>query len=146
MQVEHDLGHEILARVRRRGATEADVLVSETESFTTQVRLREIEALKGAQERRLHLRELGLRHCLRGPDGAVDDPPLPAQSDVPDPAALDDLAERATLLLPLLRILHIGFLRHGGWPSSLLHFPCSDKAPRGAGDVRDDGRAPAHGR
>jgi PmbA protein len=93
MPLEHDLGHEILARVRRRGATEADVLVSETESFTTQVRLREIEALKGAQERRLHLRVLfGTRAAatstsdlsLRALDRLVEETCAMAQATAPD--------------------------------------------------------------
>ncbi len=58
MRIEQDMVHDLLARVRDRGATAADVLLVETESSTTQVRLREIESLKSAQERRLHLRVL----------------------------------------------------------------------------------------
>jgi PmbA protein len=58
MSMARDLAHDLLAKVRRRGATEADLVIVETESSTTQVRLQEIEALKSAQERRLHLRVL----------------------------------------------------------------------------------------
>src|ERR671923_1196647 len=56
MGMERDLARDLLAKVRRQGATEADLLIVETDSSTTQVRLREIESLKSAQERRLHLR------------------------------------------------------------------------------------------
>jgi PmbA protein len=56
MGIEHELARDLLAKVHRQGATEADLLVVETDSSSTQVRLRDIESLKGAQERRLHLR------------------------------------------------------------------------------------------
>jgi PmbA protein len=56
--MERELARELLAKVRRQGATEADLLVVETDSSTTQVRLRDIESLKSARERRLHLRVL----------------------------------------------------------------------------------------
>jgi PmbA protein len=56
MGIEHELARDLLAKVGRQGATEADLLVVETDSSSTQVRLRDIESLKSAQERRLHLR------------------------------------------------------------------------------------------
>jgi PmbA protein len=56
MGMERQLAHDLLSEVRRRGATEADLLIVETDSSTTQVRLREIESVKSAQERRIHLR------------------------------------------------------------------------------------------
>src|SRR5262245_12590518 len=56
MGMERELARDLLAKVRRQGATDADLLVVETDSSTTQVRLRDIESLKSAQERRLHLR------------------------------------------------------------------------------------------
>jgi PmbA protein len=56
MGMERELARDLLAKVRRQGATEADLLVVETDSSATQVRLRDIESLKSAQERRLHLR------------------------------------------------------------------------------------------
>jgi PmbA protein len=56
MGIERELARDLLANVRRQGATEADLLIVETDSSTTQVRLRDIESLKSAQERRLHLR------------------------------------------------------------------------------------------
>jgi PmbA protein len=58
MGIERDLARDLLAKVRSRGATEADLLIVQTDSSTTQVRLQEIESLKSAQERRLHLRVL----------------------------------------------------------------------------------------
>jgi PmbA protein len=58
MGMERELAHDLLGNVRRRGATEADLLVVETDASATQVRLRDIESLKSAQERRLHLRVL----------------------------------------------------------------------------------------
>jgi PmbA protein len=56
MSIERELARDLLSKVRSRGATEADLLIVETDSSTTQVRLREIESLKSAQERRIHLR------------------------------------------------------------------------------------------
>jgi PmbA protein len=56
MGIERELAGDLLAKVRRQGATEADLLIVETDSSNTQVRLREVESLKSAQERRLHLR------------------------------------------------------------------------------------------
>jgi PmbA protein len=56
MGIERELARDLLSKVRGRGATEADLLIVETDSSTTQVRLREIESLKSAQERRIHLR------------------------------------------------------------------------------------------
>ena len=58
MGIERELAHDLLDKVRSRGATEADLLIVQTDSSTTQVRLQEIESLKSAQERRLHLRVL----------------------------------------------------------------------------------------
>lgn len=58
MGIERELARDLLAKVHSRGATEADLLIIETDSSTTQVRLREIESLKSAQERRIHLRVL----------------------------------------------------------------------------------------
>lgn len=56
MRLQQDLARDLLAKVRSRGATAADLLVVETDSSSTQVRLRDIESLKSAQERRIHLR------------------------------------------------------------------------------------------
>ncbi len=47
---------QLLALARARGATEADALFVEEESFSVQVRLGEIETLKHARERRCYLR------------------------------------------------------------------------------------------
>jgi PmbA protein len=58
MGMERELARELMTKVRRHGATEADLLVIETDSSMTQVRLRAIESLKSARERRLHLRVL----------------------------------------------------------------------------------------
>jgi PmbA protein len=56
MGIERELARDLLAKVRRQGGTETDLLIVETDSSTTQVRLREVESVKSAQERRLHLR------------------------------------------------------------------------------------------
>src|SRR5262245_7893811 len=56
MGMERELARDLLAKVRRQGATEADLLVVQSDASTTQIRLRDIESLKSAQERRLHLR------------------------------------------------------------------------------------------
>lgn len=47
---------QLLALARARGATEADALFVEEESFSVQVRLGEVETLKHAREQRCHLR------------------------------------------------------------------------------------------
>lgn len=93
MSLERDMAHELLSKVRNRGATEADLLIVETDSSTTQVRLQEIEALKSAQERRLHLRVLfGKRSAatstsdfsMRALDRLVDETCAMAQATAPD--------------------------------------------------------------
>jgi PmbA protein len=93
MGIEHELARDLLARVRRQGATEADVLVVETDSSTTQVRLREIESLKSAQERRLHLRVMFGKSAaatstsdfsLRALDRLVDETCTLARATAPD--------------------------------------------------------------
>jgi PmbA protein len=58
MGMQPELARDVLASVRHHGATEADVLVVDSDASTTQVRLRDLESLKSAQERRLHLRVL----------------------------------------------------------------------------------------
>ena len=59
------LAEELLETARRRGATDADTLVTETTSFSVVVRLGEIETLTNAQTRHLQLRLfLGERSAL----------------------------------------------------------------------------------
>ncbi len=93
MSIERDMARDLLAKVRQRGATEADLLIVETDSSTAQVRLQEIEALKSAQERRLHLRVLfGKRSAatstsdfsLRALDRLIDETCAMAQATAPD--------------------------------------------------------------
>jgi PmbA protein len=93
MSIERDMAHDLLAKARHRGATEADLLIVETDSSTTQVRLQEIESLKSAQERRLHLRVLfGKRAAttstsdfsMRALDRLVDETCTMAQATAPD--------------------------------------------------------------
>lgn len=93
MSLERDMARELLSKARNRGATEADLLVVETDSSTTQVRLQEIEALKSAQERRLHLRVLFGKHSaatstsdfsMRALDRLVDETCAMAQATAPD--------------------------------------------------------------
>jgi PmbA protein len=93
MGIERELAHDLLAQVRRRGATEADLLIVDTASSTTQVRLREIEALKSAQERRLHLRVMFGKSSaatftsdfsMRALDRLVDETCTLAQATAPD--------------------------------------------------------------
>jgi PmbA protein len=93
MGIQRELARELLAKLRSRGATEADLLIIETDSSTTQVRLREIEALKSAQERRLHLRVMfGQRSAttstsdfsMRALDRLVDETCTLAQATAPD--------------------------------------------------------------
>jgi PmbA protein len=93
MGIERELARDLLARVRRQGATEADLLIVETDSSTTQVRLREIESLKSAQERRLHLRAMFGKSAaatstsdfsMRALDRLVDETCTLARATAPD--------------------------------------------------------------
>jgi PmbA protein len=93
MGIERELARDILAKVRGRGATEADLLIVASDSSTTQVRLCEIEALKSAQERRLHLRVMfGQRSAatstsdfsMRALDRLVEETCTLAQATAPD--------------------------------------------------------------
>src|SRR5262245_38840582 len=93
MGMERELARDLLAKVRRQGATEADLLIVETDSSATQVRLRQIESLKSAQERRLHLRVMfGKRSAatstsdfsMRALDQLVDETCTLAQATAPD--------------------------------------------------------------
>jgi PmbA protein len=93
MELARQLAQDLLAKVRRRGATEADLLLLETDASTTQVRLQEIEAVKSAQERRLHLRVLfGKRAAatstsdfsLRALDRLIEETCAMAQATAPD--------------------------------------------------------------
>jgi PmbA protein len=93
MGIERELARDLLSRVRGRGATEADLLIVATDSSTTQVRLREIESLKSAQERRMHLRVM-FGHSsaatstsdfsMRALDHLVDETCTLAQATAPD--------------------------------------------------------------
>jgi PmbA protein len=93
MGIERELASDLLAKVRHQGATEADLLIVETDSSSTQVRLREIESLKSAQERRLHLRVMfGKRSAatstsdfsMRALDRLVDETCTLARATAPD--------------------------------------------------------------
>jgi PmbA protein len=50
------LAADLLAQAKAKGATEADLLILEDESFSAQVRLREVDTVKSAQGKRLGLR------------------------------------------------------------------------------------------
>src|ERR671915_2208296 len=93
MGIERELARDLLSKVRSRGATEADLLIVETDSSNTQVRLREIEALKSAQERRIHLRVMFGQSSaatstsdfsLRALDQLIDETCTLAQATAPD--------------------------------------------------------------
>jgi len=51
-----ELAVDLLARAKRRGATEADVIVADGETFSVQVRLSAVDRLTKAREKRLGLR------------------------------------------------------------------------------------------
>jgi PmbA protein len=76
-----ELANELLKSASRRGASGADVLLVEDESFSVQVRLRDVETVKNAREKRL-----GLRVCF-GPRSAST-----STSDL-SPASLDRLLD-----------------------------------------------------
>src|SRR5579884_3186429 len=51
-----DLAVNLLDRVKQRGATEADVIVADGDTFAVQVRLSKVDRLTKAREKRLGLR------------------------------------------------------------------------------------------
>src|SRR6185295_6860005 len=50
------LAADLLQQAKRRGATEADVMVADGQTFSVQVRLGEVERLTKAREKRLGIR------------------------------------------------------------------------------------------
>lgn len=56
MAIDRDLAYDLLTQAKRRGATEADLLAVEGTTFSTRVRLGDVDKLEQAQERRLGLR------------------------------------------------------------------------------------------
>jgi PmbA protein len=56
LELSQELGEEVLAMARTRGATEGDVMMAESESFFVTVRMGEIEKISQAGEKRLGLR------------------------------------------------------------------------------------------
>ena len=56
MELSQELGREILAMARARGASAGDVVMAESESFFVTVRMGEIEKISQAGEKRLGLR------------------------------------------------------------------------------------------
>jgi PmbA protein len=56
MPIDRDLAEDLLAKARRLGAMAADVMAVEGTSFSTRVRLGEVDKLEQARERRLGLR------------------------------------------------------------------------------------------
>src|SRR6266705_2815291 len=85
-RINRNLGSDLLARVKRKGATAADVVAVEGDSASVQVRLSAVDKLSKAREKRLGLRVyFGQRSA-----GA-------STSDF-TPAALDDLGETTCAL------------------------------------------------
>jgi PmbA protein len=56
MPIDRDLAEDLLAKARRLGATDADVMAVEGTTFSTRVRLGAVDKLEQARERRLGLR------------------------------------------------------------------------------------------
>ena len=54
-----ELAVDLLARAKKRGATEADVVVADGDTFDVQVRLSAVDRLTKAREKRLGLWKLG---------------------------------------------------------------------------------------
>lgn len=86
MRIDQNLTSALLAKVKRKGATAADVVAVEGDSASVQVRLGAVDKLSKAQEKRLGLRVYFGRRSA----GA-------STSDF-SPAALDDLAETTCAL------------------------------------------------
>jgi len=55
-ELSQDLAHDILARAKARGASQADVVMAESESFFVTVRVGEVEKISQSGEKRLGLR------------------------------------------------------------------------------------------
>jgi len=56
LELSQELAQDILARAKQKGATQGDVVMVESESFSVSVRLGEVEKVSQAQEKRLGLR------------------------------------------------------------------------------------------
>ena len=56
LELNQDLAHEVLEEARKRGASQGDVVMAESESFFVAVRLGEVEKISQAQEKRIGLR------------------------------------------------------------------------------------------
>src|SRR5258705_9859549 len=56
MELSQDLGRDILAIAKSKGASTGDVVMAESESFFVTVRMREVEKISQAGEKRLGLR------------------------------------------------------------------------------------------
>src|SRR5574342_45881 len=56
LELSQDLGRDILAIANTQGASQGDVVMVESDSFFVTVRLREVEKISQAQEKRLGLR------------------------------------------------------------------------------------------
>ena len=56
MDLSKELGEEVLAMAKAKGASQADVMMAESESFFVTVRMREVEKISQAGEKRLGLR------------------------------------------------------------------------------------------
>jgi PmbA protein len=86
MQIDQNLASELLAKVKRKGASAADVIAVEGDSASVQVRLSAVDKLSKAQEKRLGLRVYFGRRSA----GA-------STSDF-TPSALDELVETTCAL------------------------------------------------
>lgn len=86
MRIDRNLTAELLAKVKRKGATAADVVAVEGDSASAQVRLGAVDKLSKAQEKRLGL------HVYFGRRSAG------ASTSDFSPAALDDLVETTCAL------------------------------------------------
>src|SRR6185369_15283443 len=56
LELSRDLGRDVLAMAKQKGASDGDVMMAESESFFVTVRMGEVEKISQAGEKRLGLR------------------------------------------------------------------------------------------
>ncbi len=93
LELSQELAGEILTQAKKKGATEGDVVMAESDSFFVTVRLGEVEKISQAQEKRLGLRLFFGKSSATGStsdisrdslDNLVNDTCVMARATVPD--------------------------------------------------------------
>jgi PmbA protein len=122
----HELAHDLLKRAAGKGATGTEAIIVEDESFSVQVRMRAVDTLKNAREKRL-----GLRLCFgqRSATTATSDfSPESLQRLLDDTAAMAQAtAEDPYSGLPEPELFSAGAPDLDLWDSGAAELPIQDR-------------------